>query len=227
LNSKTTWATFYFDADQFSNAFQNEMATQLHCCFDAMMEQPDFVSENNFQLLVGKTDLQTAYHDGYGFALVEIVGPNHFHKVLTAYWKAADSVSICTSSEVSVDDVEFGWCADFNKEEILNYNVENVAKVIQRNALGFLYSAGFTNYPIIKIVFSFNVEVREQLENEINAFVLKQLVSANMVASKTSKNVYHITIDFGKKKIDDTLFEINNFIAAFRGNEILRAIEIV
>jgi len=227
MKNKSTWATFYFDAEEFSKEFQNEMAVQLHTRFDAMMEQDSFVNENSFQLLVGKTDLKTAYQDGYGFVLVEITGPNHFQTVLTAYWKSEDNVSSCKSINVSAENIEFGWCADFDKEKFLNYIKEDIVKSIQLKTLGFRYTAGFSDYPVIDIVFSFTIEVNEQLKNEINALVAKKLVSAEMIGNKLSKNVYQITIDFKKKKIEDTLFEINQFIASFQGNEIVQAIEIL
>ncbi len=227
MKTNSDWATFYFEAEEFSKEFQNEMAVQLHHRFNAMMEQENFVNEHGFQLLVGKTDLQTTYQDGYGFALVEVLGPNHLWTVLTAYWKSDDNTTICKSSEVNAENVKFGWCADFDKERFLNYNKEDLVKNLQLKALGFRYTASFSGYPVLAIVFSFNMGVNEQLKNEINTIAAKKLLSAELIGNKTSKNVYQITVDFKEKKIEDTLFEINQLIASLQGNAIIEAIEIL
>jgi len=226
MEEESNWATFYFNVEKFSAEFQNEMSVQLHRCFNAMIEKTDFANENGFKLLIGKTDLKTVYQDGYAFSLVEIIGPNHFSKSLTIYWKSNDNIAICNSNEVNSENVEFGWCEDFEKDQFINYNVEDTVKSIQQNALGFHYTAGFSGYPVLNVVFRFNIEVSEQLENEIHHIVEKTLSSAKIISNQTSKNVYRIKIDFKKKKLENTILEINDLVGSLTRNAILEAIEI-
>ena len=141
------WTKFYDKAStDFSIAFQTEISNQLMIQFDRMMRIENFAENNELSLSIGLTDMKTMHQNGYTFALVEITTPPQYSKILTAFWKS-DNPDITTSSEIVSEDLQIGWCSDFEKDYFLRVAGRKIADEIHKNVLGFTYIANFMTYP--------------------------------------------------------------------------------
>ena len=155
-SSDVGWASFYQEGHtDFSPAFREEMARQLMQKFDLMLEIPDFARDKEFMLLVGLTPLKTSYKDGYAFSLVDVVGRNAQSTTITIYWKAADNQAITRQKTIATGEVEFGWCADFDKNYFLAFAKENHVPEINGEKLIFDFVFHAELFPDLFITYRF------------------------------------------------------------------------
>lgn len=215
------WASFFQDALlNFSREFQTELSNQLEAKFDAMIGIENYARKNKFQLFVGMTPLKTIFQDGYGFALVEVIDHYSVSKVLTFYWKSDDNENILKSKEVNSENIEIGWCADFDTEYFLNIEKKKLVNEIQNKVLGFNYTANFDLFPDLSFDFEFKAEpTTDQLE-EIQK--LMKMKFKNSYVSDVSGNElkYLAIIDFQGTEFEDGLTEINQFIRDYSMNDV-------
>lgn len=229
MNSNTIgWAMFFNEAStDFSEAFQTEMAQQLMAQFNSLVEIENFAQDKNFMLVVGMTPLKTTYKDGYAFVLVEVICPNSESKTITAYWKARENRLITKVDSITDEDIEFGWCADFDKEFFKSFSVENVISQINGTKLKFKYVAHLELYPDLLITYSFSSEPTEvQLQN------IKILLSSNFTEAYISgigkvEGIYSTMLDFQATEVSKGLKQIEQFILSLNESEIRAIIESV
>lgn len=222
------WASFYNDAStEFSEQFQTEMANQLLDKFNKMVEIEGFAKNKGFMLLVGMEELKTTYQNGYAFALVEIIAPNTYSKTITAYWKSDDNIGIVTADTVNSENVEFGWCSDFDKEFFRSFAKENVIKQIDGVTLNFKYIADFQLFPDITISYEFTtLPTQEQLEE------IKNLLSPNHSEAYISElteyeGKYFSMFDFQSADPNDGIKQIEQFILSLNSSEIGKLVKSV
>jgi hypothetical protein len=95
------------------------MSRQLSRKLDLMIGIENYARDNEFQLLVGLEPLKMNFQDAYAFCLVEVVDRYSFASIVTVYWKEStiDNKVVMKSNELNATNIEFGWCADFNKKK--------------------------------------------------------------------------------------------------------------
>lgn len=215
------WAAFYNDAStEFSTTFQTEMANQLMDKFNTMVEIDSFAQDKKFMLFVGMTELKTTYQNDYAFALVEVIAPNSYSKTLTAYWKADNNETIVKSDSVNSENVEFGWCSDFDTEFFKSFAKENVIKQIDGVDLKFKYVADFQLFPDLSITYEFTTPPTQQQLEEI-----KKLLSPNHSESYISElteyeGKYISMFDFHSTDPNVGIRQIEQFILSLNSSEV-------
>ena len=220
------WATFYNEASEvFSPEFQNEMANQLMLKFNAMVGIENYASEKKFMLFVGMRELKTMYQDGYAFSLVEVIAPNSYSKTLTAYWKAQDNKKIVSSDSANFQNVEFGWCADFDKEFFRSFTKENVIKTINGIELSFKYVSDVQLYPDLTISFEFKQQPNNSQIEEINNILVSTYTESYVSRISEYEGNYSTMIDFQGTEVQIGLNQIEQFILDLNSNEVSKIIE--
>lgn len=220
------WAAFYNDAStEFSTTFQTEMANQLMDKFNTMVEIDSFAQNKKFILFVGMTELKTTYQNGYAFVLVDVIAPNSYTKTITAYWQANNNETIVKSDFVNSENIEFGWCSDFDKELFKSFAKENVIKQIDGIDLKFKYVADFQLYPDLTISYEFkSLPSQEQLE-EIKSLLVTSFTES-YVSGVTKYEESHLTmIDFQGTEVEKGLKQIEQFIIALNSGEVIEIIK--
>jgi hypothetical protein len=215
------WASFYNDAStEFSEQFQTEMANQLVDKFNAIVEIDSFAQRKGFMLFVGMTELKTTYQNGYAFALVEVIAPNSFSIIITAYWKADDNKTIVKSNSANSENVEFGWCSDFDKEFFRSFAKENVIKKINGIDLNFKYVADFQLFPDITISYEFTTPpTQDQLEEIKN--LLSSDPSESYISDLTEYEGKYISMfDFHNANPDVGIRQIEQFILSLNSSTV-------
>lgn len=191
------WAMFVNEAALFSDTFREEMASQLQDSFYSMLGVENDIKRPKFRLHAGLQPLKTIYKDGYGFALVYIINPIALSTPVTAYWKPLNEVKAENAAEIDIwknDNIEFGWCTDFNNEDYTLYlKPRNIYSRKETNAK-FEIEYDYTLYPDL----SFTICCSEKIfEDEINE--IEKILSA------TIKDTYisELTNQEDKKESDD------------------------
>lgn len=209
------WASFYNESlSNFSKEFQTELSNQLKNRFDSMLEIENYADDNDFQLMVGMIPLKLMYQDGYGFGLVEIIDKYSFSKTLTYYWQSADeeNENVINSTKVNSQNIEFGWCADFEKDYFLNIQRNKIVADIQSKVLGFKYVANFELYPDLSFNFIFKVKPSKSNLDEILKLMKKNFKNS-YVSEVTGDNIqFHSIVDFQNTEIEKGISEIDQFI---------------
>ncbi|MCH5689868.1 hypothetical protein LWM68_39955 [Niabella sp. W65] len=94
--------------------------------------------------------MKTIYEDGYAFALVYITNPVAVATSLTAYWKPLTNINAEIAPELDIwnnENIEFGWCTDFNAENYTPYLKPRNIYSKQQNNTSFLIEYDYTTYP--------------------------------------------------------------------------------
>lgn len=220
------WATFYNDvSEDFSPEFQREMSNQLMNAFNEMVGIENFASEKKFMLFVGMTELKTLYKDGYAFSLVEVIAPNSFSKSLTAFWKAKDNQKIVASNSVSSQNIEFGWCADFDKEFFKSFVKENVIKTIKDIELNFKYVADFELFPDLNILFQFQQLLDSFKIDKINHLLTSCFTESYISGLSEHDGNYSTVIDFQGTDFNNGVNQIEQFILDLNSSDLCKLIE--
>lgn len=209
------WASFYNDSlSNFSKEFQTELSSQLKNRFDIMLGIENYADENKFQLFVGMIPLKLMYQDGYGFGLVEIIDKYNFSRALTFYWKSTEenNENAMNSTKVNSQNIEFGWCADFEKNIFLNIDRDKVVSDIQNKILGFQYTANFESFPDLSFNFTFNVTPTRSHLGEIFKLMKKNFKKSYVSEVSGENNQCHSIVDFQSAKIENAILEIDQFI---------------
>jgi hypothetical protein len=217
------WASFYNEAlTDFSEEFQTELSNQLKDRFDLMVEVQNYADDNDFQLLVGMVPLKLTYQDGYGFGLVEIIDKYSFSNTTTFYWKSTEVLNenAINSVKTNRQNIEVGWCADFDKEQFLNLEGNKIVSDIQSKVLGFKYTANFDLYPDISFNFSFTVDPSKSNLDEIFSLMKKNFKNAYVSEISEFKNKFHSIVDFQSTDADDFITEINQFIIDYISGDL-------
>lgn len=176
------WAMFANEAALFSSTFREEMASQLQDRFYSTLGITHDIKRPKFSLHAGLQPLKTIYKDGYGFALVYITTPVALSTPVTAYWKPLNEIAAENAPAIdnwNNDNIEFGWCTDFNNEDYTPYlKPRNIYSRNETNAK-FEIEYDYTLYPDL----SFTICCSEKIfEGEINEI--------EKILSTTIKNTY-------------------------------------
>jgi hypothetical protein len=217
------WASFYNDTlTNFSKEFQNELSCQLKSRFDLMMGIENYADDNKFQLMVGMVPLKLTYQDGYGFGLIEIIDKYSFSRTLTFYWKSTDEINenAISSSKVNFQNIEFGWCVDFEKDYFLNLDRNKIVSDIQNKFLGFKYTANFELFPDLSFNFIFKVKPTHSHLEEIFKLMKKNFKKSYVSEITGDNNHFHSIVDFQNSKIEDAIPEIDQFMRDYMSENL-------
>lgn len=226
------WAFFEKEALEFSESFQVQMSKQLEQRFNHFLNIENVVSDKEFMLFVGSTDMQITYKDGFGFALVEVISSGMFSNYLTAYWRIEDSTKIESATEktsLDLGNIEFGWCADFDPEVFLKH-VSSIQRLdSKKHNIAFDVEYDFNSYPDLSIEFKFK---NEPSENELKT--IQNTVSHSLPRSYVSEislidDKHFCVIDFQNQKFEEgttDLWEVVNKLNKIDEKEIIELVRI-
>lgn len=226
------WAFFDNEASKFSESFKEQMSKQLEKRFNQFLNIENAVSEYDFMLFVGQSDMQLSYRDGFGFAIVEVISSGMFSNYLTAYWTIADDTQIESATKIiSLDsnNIEFGWCTDFDTQIFLEHTT--TVQKIDSTKYDFVFDIeyDFQLYPDLSIEFRFNTEPSEQDLETIQKTVTLSLPEAYVGKISLDDGKYISIIDFQNQKFKEgttDLLEVVNKLNDLAEKEIIDLIRI-
>lgn len=192
------WATFTKEAGGFSDSFRQVMASQLEEKFYLMLEvTQEKIKRPKFQLTVGLLPMKTIYKDGYAFALVYITDPVAFATPVTAYWRPLENVNVESATELDIwdnENIEFGWCTDFNVENYMPYLKPRNIYPKQQTGTSFLIEYDYTLYPDLTLIICCSEKIPEGEIEEI-----EKILSASIKDTYISE----LTTDEDEKESDN------------------------
>ena len=226
ISTDIGWASFYNDAStDFSLEFQTEMANQLMDRFNAMVGIENFATDKEFMLFIGFHELKTIYQDGYAFAVVEIISPNSFTKSLTTYWKSSDNENIMNSESVNSENIEFGWCADFETEYFKSFAKENIVRHIKGQKLNFKFVPDLQLFPDLNIYYEFTMEPEKDQIDRIVNLLNECFVEAYISGISKSDEKYSTMLDFQGTEVDKGVKQIELFVQKLNSSDLTGVIE--
>lgn len=221
MGSSIGWTSFFGSADkEFSQSFKEELSAQLMTSFDALMDIKNFVQEKGFQLFVGMEELKTIYSDGYAFSLVELIGPNSHSLTVTAYWKAQDNRKIVKTNNIDPNNVEFGWCADLDREFVFWSAHEDSVSEINGTKIKFNYRCNYTLFPDLSVKYVFKEKLSEEEIIEINAWAKMLFKGVYLSEISFDEGEYSSIIDFHNSDFENGKSQIENFILALSNGSL-------
>jgi hypothetical protein len=221
-NKEIGWAYFYNEALEFSDQFQIQMSKQLELKFRLMLGLTSKSKKNKFMLFVGMEEMKTVNQDGYSFALIEIICPNSFSKKITAYWKVKndiDLLSVTQSNKLTDNEIEFGWCSDFDKDYFLKFYNSRKKLNKEENNISFDVEFDFKLFPDLSIkIYPIGKLQEEQIANIRKAFV-QNLTCAYVSEITKSEDSHSLIIDFQDQAFDAGTDELLKAIQAISASE--------
>lgn len=231
------WAMFANEAAAFSGTFREEMAVQLLERFYLMMGIPNPGKQHKFHLQVGLLPLNTICQDGCGFAVVYIVSPDSVATPATAYWMPMNGEppeSASTTNVWNKDNIEFGWCADFDKNNYLTY--VRPGSVLSKEQLGVPFDVeyNYSLFPDLSLTIRFDqkvfedeiLQIESMLAGEIKDTYISGLTNDDEVRESDEDNEIFGILDFqnndveiAKQQLIDALVKIGK---SNLGNKIRR-----
>jgi len=222
-NKEIGWAYFYNEALEFSDQFQIQMSKQLELKFRLMLGLTSKSKKNKFMLFVGMEEMKTVNQDGYSFALIEIICPNSFSKKITAYWKVKndlDLLSVTQSNKLTDNEIEFGWCSDFDKDYFLKFYNSRKKLNIEENNISFDVEFDFKLFPDLSIKIYPTEKIQdEEIANVRKAFT-QNLTCAYVSEITESENSHSLIIDFNDQSFNEGTDELLEAIQAISSSEI-------
>ncbi|MDX2361510.1 MAG: hypothetical protein QNK23_11940 [Crocinitomicaceae bacterium] len=222
------WATFYNDASTgFSEEFQTEMSKQLMDKFNTMVEIQNFAQDKKFMLFVGMTELKTIYQNGYALSSVEVIAPPAYSNKLTAYWKSDDLETITKSDSISSENIEFGWCSDFDKEFFKSFARKDIIPEVDGINLNFEFIADLQLFPDLSITYQFKSEPTEKQLEHIKKTLVSNFTESYISGITPFESTYVTMLDFQGTEGNKGLKQIEQFIQDLNSNENNRNIEMI
>lgn len=221
-NKEIGWATFYNEAVDFSEQFQIQMSEQLEVQFKLMLGIPEKSFENEFMIFVGMMEMKTTVNNDHSFALVEIICPNSFSKLVTAYWRSdkyQDLLKITQTPSISKNDIEFGWCSDFDKDYFLKFFASKNKLNSEKNDISFDVEFDFIVYPDVSIKIVVSEPLKDSEITNIHEMFLQNLSSAYVSELSELENDYSLIIDFQNQPLEDGTKELLNIIQQISKSE--------
>jgi hypothetical protein len=230
-DKKIGWAYFYDEALGFSEQFQIQMSEQLELQFNLMLGISEKVKKSKFIMFVGMEEMKTVYQDGYSFAIIEIICPNNLSKIITAYWrvkKGVDLMNVTQSNILTENDIEFGWCSDFEKEYFLKFYKKRKSLNKKENNILFDVEFDLKFFPDLSIkIYPIDKIQEEEIVNIQKTFV-KILKNAYVSEITKSKDTLLLLIDFHSQTFDEgkdeLLVAIQSLSASENGKKIKKII---
>lgn len=223
--SEIDWVGFYNSAHiDFSPSFKEQFSLQLKDAFNALTGIEDFTEKKDFQILVGMSDMKIIYQDGYGFGLLELITPSSIVVYQTFYWKTKEVVDAFKTDGYTAKNIEFGFCADFDKTAFLKYHYEDIITSIQDTALGFRYTANFDLYPDLTFSFTFREKQTSNQLHEIRQLMDKKFPNAYVSDLTPNKDKYLCIVDFQGESDQDALFQIGELITQLASHSTIKNI---
>lgn len=224
--SDIDWVGFYNSAHtDFSPSFKKQFSMQLKDAFNALTGIEDFTEKKDFQILVGMSDMKIIYQDGYGFGLLQLITPSSRSIHQTFYWKAEPVIDAFKTDTYTAENIEFGFCSDFDKNTFLKYYYNDVAASIQDAALGFRYTANFELFPDLTFSFRFKEEQTEEQLKEMEQLMNKKLTNAYVSELSLHNDKYICIVDFQGESDDEAISQIGELIAHLASNPMGKSIE--
>ena len=200
------WAFFENEALEFSESFQVQMSKQLEQRFNDFLNIENVVSDKEFMLFVGSSDMKITYKNGFGFALVEVISSGMFSNYVTAYWRLEDSTRIELASKMTSlepSKIEFGWCADFDPSVFLKHVSSEQKLDTEKYNIAFEVQYDFQSYPDLSIEFKFSSEPSVEELEIIQKKLSSSLPEAYVGDISPSKGNYYCIIDFQGQKFEE------------------------
>jgi len=226
------WAIFDDEASEFSESFKEQMSIQLEKRFNQLLKIDNVVSEKEFMLFVGQSDMKIMYKDGFGYALVEVISSEMFSNYVTAYWRFEDSTRIesaTTMRSLDSSNIEFGWCADFDPSVFLKH-VSSEQKIdTEKYNIAFAVQYDFQSYPDLSIEFKFSSEPSIEDLETIQKKLTSSLPKAYVGEFSISEGKYFCIIDFQDQKFEEgtkDLWEAINKVNEGKEKDIIEQIRI-
>ena len=224
-NSDVGWVGFYNAAHtDFSPSFKEQFSIQLNDAFNALTEIEDFTEKLGFLIIVGMSDMKIMYQDGYGFGLLELITPISLSIHQTFYWKTDQVVDAFKVDNYTKENIEFGFCADFDKEIFLKYHQEDVITKVQSAALGFRYTANFNLFPDLTFSFTFKENYTDDQVETIEKLMDEKFTDAYVSKLSPEKHMHQSLVDFQGTTDEEALFQINELIRAIITNPVKNVI---
>jgi hypothetical protein len=221
-NKEIGWAYFYNEALEFSEQFQIQMSKQLELKFKLLLGLSEKSKKNNFMLFVGMEEMKTVNQDGYSFAIIEIICPNSFSKKITAYWAVKndfDLLNVTQSSNLTEDNIEFGWCSDFDKGYFLNFYNSRKKLNNKENHISFDVEFDFKLFPDLSIKIYPTEKIKDEEIANIRKVFAQNLTCAYVSEITESDNSHSLIIDFQGQAFDEGTDELLKAIQAISASE--------
>lgn len=224
--SDVGWAGFYNSAHtDFSPSFKQQFSIQLKDAFNALTGIEDFTEKKDFLILVGMSDMKIMYQDGYGFGLLELITPSSISIYQTFFWKTEQPVDAFRADDYTEENIEFGFCADFDKNSFLKYYYDDIITSIQDTTLGFRYTANFELFPDLTFSFKFKEgQVEGDEIKEIEQLMDKKFINAHVSKLSRKDDTYLCMVDFQGESDEEALFQIGELITHLASNLIGKSI---
>src|SRR5690554_278874 len=224
------WAIYDDEASEFSESFKEQMSIQLEKRFNQFLKIDNVVSEKEFMLFVGQSDMKITYKDGFGFALVAVLSSGMYSNYLTAYWRLEDSTRIESATKLTSLDsssIEFGWCADFDPKVFLKH-VSSIQKLdTKKYNIAFEVEYDFNSYPDLSVEFKFKNEPSEKELEAIQNTVSSSLSRAYVSKISLADDKHYFIIDFQGQKYEEGTADLLELVKKLNGGDEKDIIELI
>ena len=137
---------------------------------------------------------------------------------MTFYWKSTTVTNeeVINSNKINFENIEFGWCADFDKEYFLRIENNKIVHDIQSKVLGFKYVANFDLFPDLSFHFELKIKPSQSIIEDLNRLMINNFKKSYVSDVSVENLQLHAIVDFQDTTIDDGITEINQFIMDYR-----------
>lgn len=228
------WVVFdSITTKNFSESFKQKLALELYKQLGGILENKVSETEFEFKLEIGAPTYQLSNNnkpitkpfelttkDNFVYASVNLTTLFAKSYYLTIAWSSSDFLepSNIHKSDVSVKRVDFFWCNDFPKEEIIS-NLSPI-KLKKKEETGYKYDVAYylKVFPDVTILFEFDKKptkaILEEVKTEVKKFgdKFKTVFIHNLVEYKGHYciAINHNTIDFDNYTDKDFEKNVNN-----------------
>lgn len=223
--SEIDWVGFFNTAHtDFSPSFKQQFSLQLKDAFNALTGIENFTEKKDFQILVGMSDMKIIYQDGYGFGLLELITPSSRSIYQTFYWRTEQPIDAFQKDGYTAENIEIGFCADFDKDTFLKYHYDDISASIQDATLGFRYTANFELFPDLTFSFKFKEDQNQEQLEEIKQLMDKKFPNAYVSNLSSHNHKYICIVDFQGESDEEAISQIGELITYLASNEIGKSI---
>ena len=209
------WMSFYDDAyNNFSESFKYQMGTQLEQAFNKLTGIDNFASKRDFLVLVGMDDLKLSYKDDFGFGVLALCTPHSQSVQQYFFWKTDNPKEAIQNEDLTKDNIQFGFCTDFEKDLFVSFQQRRKVRVIRRQKLQFQYIEELELYPDLSMTFSFKSIPSREVADHISS-ILNAELAESYVGNFCLENL-SIGLDFqgtpynkGKKQLRNFILKMN------------------
>jgi hypothetical protein len=152
------WITFIPNkTSDFSESFKARMEEDLYPQIYSLLDNKILEEEFGFSLTVGRVNLKMTEKDNYVFIIAELSVPFATMYSLTVGWTSPDFKNPMEihRSDINNKNVQFTWCTDFPKNEIIKELTP--MKVVEKSDSGLKFDVVYflKTFPDVAIYFDF------------------------------------------------------------------------